>query len=801
MCGIAGEVRWDAAPAAGAEEVLSTVLHRGPDSLGAFSRDDAWVGQTRLAIIDVPGGDPPIASEDGSIGVALNGEIYNFRELRAELRERGHEFATGCDTEVVVHLAEELDPVALARRLEGMFAVAVWDAPRRRLVLARDRFGKKPLYYWHDATRLVFGSEIKAVLANPAVPRRLRAEAIPDYLTFGYVPTPDTFYEGIRSVPPGHVLVAEDGAPPRIEPYWRLGLPGVDGWRDAPGAVLRGGRGGGPATAARGGPPAARRGRPARRVSQRRHRLVGRRRAHGRGRHRSRRSRSASTTATASTSARMRARSRAATAPTTPSSSSSRMPPSSSRSSSGTTTSPSATPARCPTYLLSELTAGHVKVALCGDGGDELFGGYERFAAARALARYEAVPDVVRTAVRRGAHRAAPLAQRSKQLAKARRALLRSDRGPADGLLAWVSYVSEESKAALVGAAESPGMDAYRRIWAQSAGAHPLDRLLDLNIRTYLLDDLLPKVDRMSMAHGLEVRAPFLDRELAELAFRLPPCSRLRGFQLKRVLKAAVADLLPPELLKRPKQGFGVPLDRWFREDLAPLVGGTLGAPDSRVGEHVSRDAVRAMLSDHARGNEPRSRAVDAADARALPAQSVVGGRRGRSQAAGGGHRTARAGGRGGLVAARRGRPSTLPAATLVVVLAVGAACAIAGLAVSGKRATDGYRESRRLTDDQRVIAGAAKVSAKLARRGVDEALVPVGATPTWIAFVEWARGRIPEDDTFAALLSRRASESQVGFWLNWRLSPRTAVVGRAGADWLVVMDRRPPPGRPRRPP
>ena len=263
-----------------------------------------------------------------------------------------------------------------------------------------------------------------------------------------------------------------------------------------------------------------------------------------------------------------------------------------------------------PTYLLSELTAGHVKVALCGDGGDELFGGYERFAAARALARYEAVPAVVRTAVRRGAHRAAPLAQRSKQLAKARRALLRSERGPVDGLLAWVSYVSEESKAALVGAAESPGMDAYRRIWAQSAGAHPLDRLLDLNIRTYLLDDLLPKVDRMSMAHGLEVRAPFLDRELAELAFRLPPSSRLRGFQLKRVLKAAVADLLPPELLKRPKQGFGVPLDRWFREDLAPLVGGTLGAPDSRVGEHVSRDAVRMMLSDHARGTTNHGHAL-----------------------------------------------------------------------------------------------------------------------------------------------------------------------------------------------
>ena len=227
MCGIAGEVGWDGTSGARAAQMLATVRHRGPDSSGAFSHERAWVGQSRLAIIDVAGGDPPIANEDGTLGVALNGEIYNFRELRTGLRERGHVFATSCDTEVIVHLAEELDPVALAGRLEGMFALAVWDASRQRLVLARDRFGKKPLYYWHDGRRLVFGSEIKTVLAHPRVPRRLREATIPDYLTFGYVPSPDTFYEGIRSVPPGHVLVAEDGGAPRIEPYWRLGLPGV----------------------------------------------------------------------------------------------------------------------------------------------------------------------------------------------------------------------------------------------------------------------------------------------------------------------------------------------------------------------------------------------------------------------------------------------------------------------------------------------------------------------------------------------------------------------------------------------
>ena len=610
MCGIAGEVRWDGAPAAAAQDVLASVRHRGPDSLGAFERKEAWVGQTRLAIIDVPGGDPPIANEDGTIGVALNGEIYNFRELRAELRDRGHAFATGCDTEVVVHLAEELDPVALATRLEGMFALAVWDEPRRRLVLARDRFGKKPLYYWHDGARLVFGSEIKTVLAHPAVPRRLRAAAIPDYLTFGYVPTPDTFYEGVRSVPPGHVLVAEDGGAPRIEPYWRLGLPGVDEGvtrldvpferaaadvrrlldaavrrrliADVPlGAFLSGGI---DSSA-----------------------IVGLMAQAGHGRV------ATFTIGFESDGFDERPYARAVAERHGTDHTEFVVRPDAAELVERLVwhhDQPFGDSSALPTYLLSELTAGHVKVALCGDGGDELFGGYERFAAALALARYEVVPQALRSAVRGAAQRSAPLARRSGALAKARRALLRSDRSAAEGLLAWVSYVSEESKAALVGSAESPGMAAYRRIWERSAGAHPLDRLLDLNIRTYLLDDLLPKVDRMSMAHGLEVRAPFLDRELAELAFRLPPSARLRGFKLKRVLKAAVADLLPPELLHRPKQGFGIPLDRWFREDLAPLVGGTLGAADSRVGEHVSRDAVHAMLADHARGTANHGHAL-----------------------------------------------------------------------------------------------------------------------------------------------------------------------------------------------
>ena len=208
MCGISGVVG-----AGSADRVIEAQLdlldHRGPNARGHFDGTDGLVGQNRLSIIDLVTGDPPITNEDGTVAAVLNGEIYNFRELRDELRRAGHVFGSVGDTGVIAHLAEDLPPVELARRLDGMFGFAVWDERRRRLVLGRDRVGKKPLYYWHGAGRLVFGSEIKAVLADPGVPRELEDGAISAYLTFGYVPTPRTFFAGIRSLPPGHVLTFE----------------------------------------------------------------------------------------------------------------------------------------------------------------------------------------------------------------------------------------------------------------------------------------------------------------------------------------------------------------------------------------------------------------------------------------------------------------------------------------------------------------------------------------------------------------------------------------------------------------
>jgi asparagine synthase (glutamine-hydrolysing) len=600
MCGICGVIG-PGADAAGAvvADQLDRLHHRGPDARGSFAGTGGRIGQNRLAIIDLVRGDPPITNEDRSVAAVLNGEVYNFRELRAELLAAGHRFGSDGDTEVIAHLAEEHEPVALAQRLNGMFAFAVWDERRGRLILGRDRVGKKPLYYWHGGDRLVFGSEIKALLADPAVPRRLEQSAISAYLTFGYVPTPRTFYEGIVSLPPGHVLSFEPGGVPRIERYWEPRVPGLEGVErldvsldeaarrvrstfeaavrrrlisDVPlGAFLSGGIDSSAVVgvmARQMEAPAQtftigfddREGfdeRPYARMVADRHRtdhhefvvepkavdLVERLVWHH--------------------------------------------------------DQPFGDSSAVPTFLLSELTRGHVTVALSGDGGDELFAGYERFAAGLAARRYAALPGAVQSAASR-ALGVLPHGAPRLRVASLQRFARVASLGLPDAYRRWVSYVADHDREALLGADRNDwAHEDYRGIWAASAGAAPLDRLLDLNLRTYLVDDLLVKADRMSMAHALEVRSPFLDTELLELAGRLPPRLKARGISLKRVLKAAIGDLVPPEILKRPKKGFGVPLDRWFREDLRAYVAATLGAADARVKQHLVPEHVDRLIGEH----------------------------------------------------------------------------------------------------------------------------------------------------------------------------------------------------------
>lgn len=603
MCGIAGVVdRRGAGDDGSVKHQLRCLDHRGPDSWGIYVKERAVIGQTRLAVIDLVTGDPPITNEDGTVGVALNGEIYNFESLRGELRQEGHRLATSGDTEVIAHLAERLEPTALARRLDGMFAFAVWDDRHQRLVLGRDRVGKKPLYYWTGNGRLVFGSEIKAVLAHPFVSRELDAEAIPTYLTFGYVPTPRTFFNGISSVPPGHVLTFDIGGSPMLEQYWEPRVPGAHdvslldfslsdaaaGVRrrlttavcrrlvaDVPlGAFLSGGVDSSAVVAimaeVSSGPvhtftigfddDEGFDERPYAKAVAKRFGtehveflvkpdavdLVDRLVWHH--------------------------------------------------------DQPFGDSSAIPMYLLSELTRGLVTVALCGDGGDELFAGYERFSAALLLERFQRLPVPVRRQISTAASRLPPSAfgGRGHSL---QRFMARSERDIPDAFLTWVSYVSEEWRAELLPVSPPDwGIADYREKWEASDGAALLDRLLQLTMKTYLLDDLLPKIDRMAMAHGLEVRSPFLDRDLVEFALRLPTSVRVRGMTRKRVLKRAMEDVLPREILHRRKRGFAVPLDRWLRTELRSYVESVLTSPSARLRTHVAPGAVDRMVGEHMSG-------------------------------------------------------------------------------------------------------------------------------------------------------------------------------------------------------
>jgi asparagine synthase (glutamine-hydrolysing) len=542
-----------------------------------------------------------MTNEDESIGAVLNGEIYNFQGLRERLTREGHQLRSQGDTEVLAHLAETEDAVEIARRIDGMFAFATWDRNRERLLLGRDRMGKKPLYYWYGGGSMVFASEIKGVLEHPAVPRRLNPRAIDAYLTFGYVPTPETFFEGILSLPPAHVLTHEPGHEPVIERYWQLAIPGISGdvdpldismaeatgevrrllqaaiqrrlISDVPlGAFLSGGIDSSAIVALMAGVMGERvktftigfddregfDERPfARAVAERfgteHHEEV----AHPE---------------TVELVERLVHHH----------------------------DQPFGDSSAVPTFLLNEVAKRHVTVALSGDGGDELFAGYERFAAGVAVDRVRAVPSALRSPARALVD-LLPSTALHGRVGRVQRFSARIDEGMPGAYLEWISYVPEQWRRRLLANPSNWARDDYVARWEATRGAKTLDRLLALNIDTYLVDDLLVKMDRTSMAHALEVRSPFLDTELVEFAMRLPPALKQRGLSLKRVLKGAVSELLPAEILNRPKRGFGVPLDRWFREDLAQYTESMLGS-SARLREHLVGEELDTLLGEHRSG-------------------------------------------------------------------------------------------------------------------------------------------------------------------------------------------------------
>ncbi len=607
MCGISGSI------ASGPQHLdaidqLRLLAHRGPDAAGKYSEGHGVVAQNRLAIIDLETGDPPITNEDRTIGVVMNGEIYNFRELRRQLSARGHILSTKGDTEVIAHLAEEEeDAVGLAQRLDGMFAFAIWDSNAQRLTLGRDRFGKKPLYYSGSSDAFVFASEIKGVLAHPAVNKELDDEALPAYVSFGYVPTPRTFFRDVLSLPPGHVLTIEHGKDPEVTRYWsavrpmsrRRATPSLSTAArevrsrletavekrlisDVPlGAFLSGGLDSSVIVALMAGMH----DRPVRTFTigfddkdgfdeRRFARLVS-------DRYRTDHHEFVVAPNAVDLIERLV----------------------------WYHDQPFGDSSAVPTFLLNELTRTHVTVALSGDGGDELFAGYERFGAALAVDRYHRLPTPVRAALRKAILKL-PRHGLQHRIGSLQRFVSAGEEVLPWSYLTWLSYFTEPTRrAALPGASDWATAD-YARRWAETAGSELLDRLLALNLETYLVDDLLVKADRMSMAHALEVRSPFLDVDLFAYVSALPAELKLRGVNRKRVLKAAVGDLLPDEIVSRRKRGFGVPLDRWFREDLASYVQSMLGPRGARVRAHLAPTVIDRVLSEHASGMRDNGQAL-----------------------------------------------------------------------------------------------------------------------------------------------------------------------------------------------
>ena len=607
MCGICGIVNSDGQPVSLATlgAMVDVMLHRGPDGHGVrYWPQDALqvgLGHTRLKIIDLSdAAAQPMSNDDGSVGLVFNGEIYNYRQLRSQLQARGVSFHTTSDTEVILRLYE-LEGEAGVGQLDGMFAIAIWDGRRQQLVLARDRMGKKPLFFCSGVATFAFASEIKALLQHPAISVEINQEMLPAFFMFGYVPTPHTLYRNIQKLPPGSLLIVKADGRFQIRRYWsmpsltasqQLHLSEAEAIRrlrelfdaavrrrliaDVPlGAFLSGGLDSSIVVARMSRLMAD----PVRTFS------IGF---------------SGDKRFDETQYARLVAR-RFKTIHTE------------------FIVEPSAIDvidqlvwyhdgpfgdsSAVPTFLLSRLTRQHVTVALNGDGGDELFAGYLRFFWALAAER---TPLWLRRSVQ-GWLAGLPDGAGQRSLWYRMRKFTDAASLPFfERYHRWVSIFYDDLPQLLPGWRSheegSNPLALVQSVTTATEGRSPLSRLLALNVHTYLLDDLLVKMDRCSMGNGLEARSPFLDTALIEFVASLPDGFKLRGRQTKYLLRKAYADDLPPAILTRAKQGFGAPFGTWFRTDLGDYLSDVLFAADARFTSFLDRAYVRTLVEEHRRG-------------------------------------------------------------------------------------------------------------------------------------------------------------------------------------------------------
>ncbi len=609
ICGIATPSSSEPVSAALLQAMCRTLVHRGPDDEGILADTKAGLGARRLSIIDLAGGHQPLSNEDGTIWVAHNGEVYNFPELREELISRGHGFSTRTDTETIVHAYEQWGE-GFVQRLRGMFAFALWDKTEQRLLLVRDRLGVKPLYYsLLDDRTLVFGSELKAVLIHPRVRREVEPEALNFFLTLEYIPAPLSIFRGIHKLPAGHWLAYKDGRV-EVKKYWDVeaaaeaeGGPKEKSLReitdrlydllkesvrlrlvsDVPlGAFLSGGidsstivglmreLGASPLKTFSIGfeetsyneLPHARR--TAQRFSTEHEEFI------------------IEPKALDLTEKLIRH-----------------------------LDEPFGDFSIFPTFLVSQMSRPHVKVILSGDGGDEVFGGYEHYQAQK-VASY----GPVRLAGRLTSpliNRLPPTAKKKGAWNKLQRFLQGFEHGTENRHLRWMMFLSQRGKSRLYssvfreqigGIKEVSGLSPFREVFEKLPYFDAVTGELYLDLKTYLADDIMVKVDRMSMATSLEAREPLLDHKLVEFVFGLDGRLKLHGLTTKWIFKKTMERLLPRENIYRPKEGFSIPIKHWLRRELRELMLDHLSERRIREAGFFNPEAVQKMIAAHLDGRK-----------------------------------------------------------------------------------------------------------------------------------------------------------------------------------------------------
>lgn len=611
MCGICGVVYCDRDQQVEQrllKNMCDTIIHRGPDDEGFYVHNHVGLGMRRLSIIDLSTGKQPISNENGKIWIVFNGEIYNHKEIRAELEARGHQFKTQTDTEAIVHAYEEFGEKCV-QKLNGMFAFAIWDELKNQMFLARDRVGIKPLYYFFDKQRLIFGSELKSILQAGEIPRRIDLQALDNFLTLEYIPAPLSIFQDIRKLAPGHTLTFKNNDI-WIRNYWDVELktngtePGEikknlrellqDATKlrlmsDVPlGAFLSGGIDSSTIVALM----AQVMDQPVKTFS------IG----------------FEDSTYNELEYARLIAKTfktdhhEFIIKPDAVELSDTLLK---------FLDEPFGDFSIFPTYLVSKMAREYVTVVLSGDGGDELFAGYDPYIADKIAKRYYSrLPRGLRNGVISKMVDMIPPSSKKKGLINRAKRFVEGMKLPEDlHHTRWMIFLQEAEKELLYNREMKSGIlekDSYKFIRNYFSnvsynGADEINKQMYVDLKTYLVDDILVKVDRMSMATSLEARVPFLDYRFVELAATIPGGYKLQGKKTKVILKQAMEDLLPHEILYRGKEGFSIPIKNWLKKELKPLMMDTL-APDKIKREgFFNSQYIEKLVDEHVKGAENHS--------------------------------------------------------------------------------------------------------------------------------------------------------------------------------------------------